>query len=284
MDKIQSAIAKARAQRDEKAVEQDEDQTIKRRATTPTAAPPPPQASQQATAAWDALPGMEIDPRLLKRNRIVSAEGGHLAVGIDMMRTRVLQQMRDNSWSRLAITSPTVACGKSTVALNLAMSLQRQSNLRIILMEIDLRRPSLARMCGITRAINVVAVLQGSGSFADNAVCCAPNLAISTASHSHRNAAELLSSPSVPEALSQIEALYAPDIIIFDTPPMLMTDDMMAVARHVDCALLVAGAESTTIKEIDICERELASQTNVMGMVLNKCRYMDKEHDYGYYD
>ena len=46
--------------------------------------------------------------------------------------------------------------------------------------------------------------------------------------------------------------------------------------------LLVAAAETTTIKEVDACERELASQTNVMGVVLNKCRYMDDTQGYSY--
>lgn len=282
MEKIQSAIAKARAVRDGQAP----GQTAAGQKAAPSRAPAPPKRQEmpeEVAAAWTALPSMKIDPRLLKRNRIVSAEGGAMSVGIDMMRTRTLQQLRDNNWSRLAITSPTTACGKSTVALNLALSLQRQSNLRIILLELDLRRPSLVRMCGIDREINVAHVLQGAGSFAENVVRCAPNLALSTVPRPHHNAAELLSGPSVPAALAEIEAAYAPDIIIFDTPPMLVTDDMMAVARHVDCALLVAGAESTTIKEIDICERELASQTNVMGIVLNKCRYMETEYGYGYY-
>ena len=46
--------------------------------------------------------------------------------------------------------------------------------------------------------------------------------------------------------------------------------------------LLIAAAEKTTIKEIDACERELSSQTNVMGVVLNKCRYMGEDYGYGY--
>ena len=98
-----------------------------------------------------------------------------------------------------------------------------------------------------------------------------------------RDAAELLNGPSVPSALADIEARYEPDMMLFDAPPMLVTDDMMAFARHVDCVLLVAGAETTTIKEVDLCERELATQTNVMGVVLNKCRYMGPEYGYGYY-
>jgi len=47
--------------------------------------------------------------------------------------------------------------------------------------------------------------------------------------------------------------------------------------------LIVAGAGTTTAAEIDVCERDLASQTNVLGVVLNKCRYMPTESGYGSY-
>ena len=49
-----------------------------------------------------------------------------------------------------------------------------------------------------------------------------------------------------------------------------------------DCALIIAAAESTTISEIDRCERDLAGRTNVVGVVLNKARYMEKSDGYGY--
>jgi protein-tyrosine kinase len=57
---------------------------------------------------------------------------------------------------------------------------------------------------------------------------------------------------------------------------------MMAFAAKVDCVLIIAVAEQTTTKEVDICEQELARQTNVMGVVLNECRYMGREANYGY--
>lgn len=282
MEKIQSALAKARAERGTAAPQP---------GRAPQAAPKAPVSGAQAAApqvnvqeAWDALPELTLAPRTIKRNRIVALSGGRDATGIDMMRTRVLQQMRDNGWHRLAITSPTAACGKSTIAMNLAMSLQRQPDLRTMLMELDWRRPSLSRMMGIEKHLHFGKVLGGAAEFADNALRYGTNLAIASNQSPLQDAAELLGSPKVPQILSQIEADYAPDIMIFDTPPMLVTDDMMAFARHVDCVLLVAGAESTTVKEIDLCEQELASQTNVMGVVLNKCRYMGAGHDYGYYE
>ena len=288
MEKIQSALAKARAERDAKSADGTSASAQAETAVKVRAEPAPKAASTAPSTsvveAWKALPLLKIQPKLMKRNRIVALQGGHEGAGIDMMRTRVLQQMRDNGWRRLAITSPTAACGKSTIALNLAMSLQRQADLRTILVELDLRRPALAKMLGITENLSFAHVLEGTRHFAENALRYGANLAISTNQRPWRDAAELLGSAHVPEALSEIEATYAPDLTIFDMPPMLVSDDMMAFARHVDCVLLMAGAESTTIKEIDICETDLASQTNVMGVVLNKCRYMGEEYGYGYYE
>lgn len=273
MEKIQSALAKARAERGTQG--------------TPAAAAekrvPKHVDNADVTAAWAALPSLNLNADHLQGNRIVAMGGGKEATDIDMMRTRVLQQMRDNGWRRLAITSPTAACGKSTIALNLALSLQRQSDLRTVLMELDLRRPSLTKMAGINADMQFAEVLDGKAPFQDNAMRYADNLIISANRRPHRNAAELLSAKTMPQVLTEIEETYAPDVMLFDTPPMLVTDDMMAFARHMDCVLLVAGAEATTTKEVDLCERDLASQTNVMGVVLNKCRYMGPEYGYGYY-
>ena len=293
MEKIQSALAKARAERDAKKSEAEAPAPEVAQKVTPEPTPEPEPvkvenetkpALSDVAEAWKSLPLLTIQPKLMRQARIVALQGGQEAAGIDMMRTRVLQQMRDNGWRRLAITSPTAACGKSTIAVNLAMSLQRQPDLHTILLELDLRRPSLTKMLGIEGDMSFAHVLEGSRPFAQNALRYGPNMAVSANQRSWREPAELLSSAHIPEVLADIETDYAPDVMIFDMPPMLTSDDMMAFARHVDCVLLVAGAESTTVKEIDICEQDLASQTNVMGVVLNKCRYMGAEYGYGYYE
>lgn len=277
MEKIQSALAKARAEREATA------SGIEAPAPMPSPAPVTSYDAATVDASWKALPEMAINADLMKQNRIVAFEGGREATVIDMLRTRTLQQMRDNGWRRLAITSPTAACGKSTIALNLALSLQRQPQLRTVLMELDLRRPSMARLTGINENISFGHVLEGTREFRDNALRYGNNLAISSNPKPWRDSAELLSGSNVPAALTAIETEFAPDVMLFDMPPMLEIDDMMAFARHVDCVLLVAGAEASTIKEIDMCETDLATQTNVMGVILNKCRYMGAEYGYGYY-
>ena len=275
MEKIQSAIAKARAERDAMVVGVGPVAT----AAPPSADPAAPDAAQ----AWAALRPLTPDATRLRDNRIVAYAGGHEAVSFDVMRTKVIQQMRANGWRRLAITSPSAGCGKSTIALNLAFSLARQPELRTILVELDLRRPSLATTLGISGSGNFSQVLEGRVGFGDVGVRFGKGLAIATNAGSVRNPAELLHGSSVPAALAAIEAQYAPDLMLFDMPPMLVSDDAMVFMSQVDAVLLIAAAETTTVKEVDACERELASQTNVMGVVLNKCRYMGPEYGYSYY-
>lgn len=284
MEKIQSAIEKARAARD--ATTAGAQAAPPPAATRDAPAVPPAEvatASDAATAAWAALPAFSADAARLRAGRIVAFAGGAETVTFDVMRTKVIQQMRANGWRRLAITSPTPSCGKSTIALNLAFSLARQKELRTILAELDLRRPALAKMLGLRGRAGFSQVLEGKADFADSAQRHGEGLALALNDGPVRNPAELLQASPVSGALAAIEALYAPDIMLFDMPPMLVSDDAMAFMGHVDAVLLVAAAETTTVKEVDACERELASQTNVMGVVLNKCRYMGAEYGYSYY-
>ena len=284
MEKIQSAINKARAARDAP--------------TAGSAAVPPSVAARDTAepaptaqaglapdpaAAWAALPSFVADAARLRAHRIVTFGGGPEAVAFDMMRTKVIQQMRANGWRRLAITSPTAACGKSTIALNLAFSLARQKELRTILAELDLRRPTLAKILGLRGRTGFSEVLEGRADFAGATLRHGAGLALALNDGPVRNPAELLQASPVAGALAAIEARYAPDLLLFDMPPLLVSDDAMAFIGHVDAVLLVAAAETTTIKEVDACERELASQTNVMGVVLNKCRYMGADYGYSYY-
>ena len=279
MEKIQAAIAKARAER--QAAQGLQPTRQDREAAARMEAEPAPSVAAQ----WDGMEERRFDAKHLQRNRIVAHARDRESTAVDMMRTRVVQQMRANKWRRMAVTSPTAACGKTTVSLNLAVSLSHQQDLRTMLLDLDLRRPELARMAGLTdRPADLAQVLRGERPFTDNVVRYGSNLALGVNSRKIGNASELLASAGVADMLAGIEAVYQPDIMIFDMPPMLATDDMMAFARHVDCVLIVAEAERTTTREVDLCEQELARQTNIMGVVLNQCRYMGPEFDYGYYD
>lgn len=246
------------------------------------ATPATPVAAPDLAQRWLALPEVQIPVRRLRRNRILTSMGGKESAEFDMIRTRIIQAQKANGWQRIAITSPNPSSGKSTLVLNLAFSFARQPEQRCLIAEVDLRRPSLAKTLGIKQGYNFASVLGGSGSFEDNSFRVGSNLIFSTNEKPTRNSAELLQSDRTTAALDAIHTRYAPTVTLFDMPPMLVGDDAISFLPKVDAAILVVAAEQTTKKQIDLCEREIASHTNVLGIVLNKCRYMDRDQSYGY--
>lgn len=287
MEKIQAAIAKARAARNQTPQGPGGVETTVLPETLVTGLAPHPadpvSSSAEIAALWASLPAFAPRAAHLRRNRIIAFEAGRDAIAFDVMRTRLLQQMRTNNWRKVAITSPGPGCGKTMLALNLAFALGRQQDQRTLVVDLDMRRPSMAKYLGITAEHSVAKLLEGTAALADNAVRYGTNLAFATHQGAVRNPAELLQSTQTRAALDGITAAWDPTIMIFDMPPMQAGDDVMAFAGQLDCVLLVAAAGDTTIKQVDTCERDLATQTNVLGVVLNKCRYMSGEESYGYY-
>ena len=82
--------------------------------------------------------------------------------------------------------------------------------------------------------------------------------------------------------LDQIQADYQPDLMLFDMPPILVSDETRGFLKLVDAVLIVAAAENSTISQVDEVEREVAQYTNVAGVVLNKARFMEDGYGYNY--
>lgn len=278
MERIQAAIQKAKEQRGAgmQGAAALAMKSVRRGAAPRRGAPAEP------APIWADLEPFEPDPRLMERNRIVTfADSDPVHATFDMLRTKVLRSMRQNGWVSLGVTSPTNGCGKTTTSLNLAFSLADQEDLRTVLVDLDLRRPAVARDIGLTRPQSMAGVLQGTRTIAESFVRYGDNLAIGTNAQGIRDAAELLMSPATAEGVAGLKVAFRPDILIYDLPPMLQSDDVMAFLPHLDCVLLVAAAEKSRLDEVDKCEHDLAEQTNVLGVVLNMCRYTGE--DYGYY-
>nr|WP_245223322.1 MULTISPECIES: CpsD/CapB family tyrosine-protein kinase [unclassified Ruegeria] len=197
----------------------------------------------------------------------------------------MLQQILSNGWRRVALTSPYSGCGKSTAAANLAFSLGRQEDLRTIVIDFDMRRMGLSEILKQTGAHNMADVIQGKVPFHEQALRHGNNVIFGLNYSPTRHPAEILQSRRTIEMLEQLEAKYKPDIILFDTPPLMASDDSHGFLRNVDCALLLAAAEETSIDHIDVAEQQLAELTKVMGIVLNKCRYISGAfgNEYGSY-
>lgn len=270
-DFILSAIRRARAER----AARRPGQTV----TTPSTSAPTTQ-----NELWVALPSFTPDPRHLERHFVRTLHHGPGARPFDVIRTKLLRQMRTHGWRRVALTSPGSGCGKTMLTLNLALSMARQNDLAIMAVELDMRRPTMARTLGFTEKHQFAEVLAGRAAAADHLARIGSNLAIATNHRAEPAAAELLASKGAGHALDRVEADFAPDIMLCDLPPLLMADDAMAFMDQIDCVLLVAAAESTTMAEIERCAGELAAHCNFLGVILNKCRFLPAEEQYGYGD
>lgn len=261
MEKLQQALAKARQQRD----------GVTLRVNTP----------QQATqlsgddALWADLQEFNPPAELLEKQRIVTTVPGPNSAAFDILRTKAMLMMRKNGWRRMAVTSPTAGCGKTTTACNLALGMSRNPDLRVILMEFDLRRPQIAARLKMPGRAPIADMLTGKASFADQAVRFRDNVAICAADGPVPDPSSILLSKLTQQTLADIEEIYAPDLMIFDIPPLLISDDSHGLLKDVDCALIVARAEYSTVAQIDACEATIAEQNNVLGVVLNQCRFME---------
>jgi len=232
-------------------------------------------------AAWQNLRPVTFDSAKLAKRRLVALdEHDETRPVFDILRTKVLRIMRQNDWTTVAITSATEDCGKTVVASNLAFSFARHADCRTVLVDLDLRQPSVAPLFGLRPQHSMADYLNGTCSLGDAFVRYRDNLAIGANSGPTRGSSELLQRPSTETALAALKDAFKPDVVLFDLPPMLVTDDALAFLPFVDCVLFVAGAEISTVNEIETCERTLSEESNLVGVVLNKCRFAPQKYGY----
>ena len=263
MEKLQAALEKARQKR---TASSDRGSSS---VMTPRQAKANKVVRGQQDHLWENLETFDVSKKILRQNRVVTREASAAAAPFDVLRTKVLLQMRQNGWKRLAITSPMPSSGKTTIACNLALGLGRQKELRSIVMDLDLRDPSINSFFQTTPPHGIGDVLNGNVSFAEQALRIGPNVAVSMAQKAEDDPTRLLLTGETADVIDEIQRDYQPDIMIFDLPSVLVNDDTRAFLKNVDCALIVSRANVTRYHQFDTCEREIAEQTNVLGVVLN---------------
>jgi len=222
---------------------------------------------------WAALQEVRLPSDLVDKGRLVTIKRLDSAHAVfDLIRTKMLQILRENHWTSVAITSPGPGCGKSLLAANLAFSLAHQQDCRTVLVDLDLREPALAKLLGIKTPSSLHSFLRGGLGVGDVFRRYGENLALAANRRGVTYSAELLQSPDAAKSLETMRQSLAPDVVLYDMPSMLSSDDVVAFLPNVDCAILVVAAENTTFEELDVCERELSERTNLLGVVMNNCR------------
>jgi capsular exopolysaccharide synthesis family protein len=194
------------------------------------------------------------------------------------VRLRQLQQSRP--LKKVLITSAIPREGKTMVAANLACTLARRAQQRTLLVEGDLRRPSLSQMFGLSKMSGICEWLQGeSGPSASIYHLEGPGLWILPAGSTPRNPLELMQSGRLSTLMDQLTAWF--DWIIIDSPPVLPLADTSVWTRLVDGILLVTR-QGTTEKHQLQRGLEAIEPTKLIGALLN-CSINTAHSDYYYH-
>lgn len=292
MERIKQAIDKARQQaahapasraspRPLRANEVRQGGGVDEAASSSTSAPSALDADHQIEVSYTHTEVVELDPVHLEQRRVVAfnkANPNNWA--FDVLRTQVLQKMDEKGWRTLAITSPTQESGKTVLAINLAMSMAHHTQRTAVLVDFDLRRPRVASYLGIQKTPSLNEVFSGEAELPDALVNPnLPRLVVLPTNRPVPKAAELLSSKKIAHMIRDLRERYQDRIVIFDLPPMMAGDDVMAVLPNIDCVLMVVGNGNSTRREIEESMRHVPAD-RLLGVVLNKAEAATRQ---GYY-
>ncbi len=213
----------------------------------------------------------EPSQEVLDAQRVIGgSSAGPATDAYRMLRTRVLQKMRDNGWNSLMVTSARPEEGKSLTAVNLAISLAREVTHTVLLVDLDLRRPGLHTFFGYEPETGLVDVLRTDSRLSEALVNPSiERLVVLPNRAREENSSELLSAPEMLDLIAEIKDRYPERIVIFDLPPVLATDDALAFSPNVDAALIVVEEGATQHEDL-AAVYDIMKDVNILGVVMNK--------------
>lgn len=150
------------------------------------------------------------------------------------------------SGNLIMVTSAIPGEGKTFCATNLAMSMAMELDRTVLLVDADVARPSLPKTLGVPPSLGLMDVLQGKIDLAEALHHTnVDNLTFLSAGTQHPRATELLSSEAMGAVVKDLSTRYADRIVIFDSPPLLVTTEAQALASRMGQIVFVVHAEST---------------------------------------
>ncbi len=221
-----------------------------------------------------AVGGREIDAHVVTLlNPMATASESYRG-----LRTAVQFSRPDVVVQTILVTSANPAEGKSTTSANLAVALA-QAGRRVLLVDADLRKPSVHRKLGLAREPGLVQQLFDGATFDPGAIpFVADNLQVLTAGSIVPNPSELIGSKRMRDVIDQMREAF--DIVLFDAPPVLAATDAVLLSTQCDATVVVCKAGSTKDYELESAYEALQGVgASIIGTVLNG---FDVSQAYGY--
>lgn len=257
-------------------------------APSPAAAP---KAAPQPEAPVVVSRRVDLDLAMLEATGIVTpnAPRSHIADEFRVIKRPLISNAMGRGAAALAhgnlimITSALAGEGKSFTSVNLAMSIAAEMDHTVMLVDADVARPSILRMLGLPAAPGLLDLLEGKAEMSD--VLMKTNidkLTLLPSGTPHARATELLASDAMRLLLDDISRRYADRIVIFDSPPLILTTEARVLATQMGQVVMVVQADKTLQADV---QQALATieACPVKMMLLNKVRAEGKgSYGYGY--
>lgn len=279
-ERLKQALDRARAERDAALRSSDGASPLAADGASPVRRrnEPPALPIRLGTLIGHVLP---VDADHLRRERVLppqlqtppGPQGTAALQAYKILRTQVLQRMDAHHWNTLAVMSPMSGDGKTLTAINLAITIAADPGRSAVLVDFDLRRPTIAQRFGFAsdQFVGVEDVLQAERSLEQ--ACIRPQgyerLVVLNAASAVTGSSELLNSAVTRRIMSELRGGEAGRMIIVDLPPLLGGDDALAFAPQVDAVLLVISGNHTRSADV-LRSFELLRDKPVVGTLLNR--------------
>lgn len=281
MEPIKEALARARKEREERAGHRLERYASAQREYR-AGGDRPARAVAQGPTNYVHTRTVQVPPEVLRAHRVIATDSNDpISDAYKVLRTQVLLRMRDRDWRSLAVTSPAPEQGKTLTAVNLAISIAREVNHTVLLVDLDLRRPKIHKMFGVELEAGLTEYLQRDDLTVSDILFHPEgldDLVVMPAGAPLTHSSEMLSSPRMVELIRDLSTRYPSRIVVVDLPPVLATDDALAFVPYIDAVLLVVSEAQT--KRDEVTESlDLLKDANLLGTVLNNA----ERSEAGYY-
>jgi len=204
-----------------------------------------------------------------------------------ILRTNIISRKKNSDCTTLLITSSGPKEGKSTIQANMATALA-QMDAKVILVDLDLRRPMVHKIMGIDKEIGISDFLIDKSIQIESVIkeTNVNNLDVITSGIIPPNPSELLASKRMDEAIESLKELY--DYVLFDSPPVIAVTDSMVMASKVDLLILAIRVDQADKNVVKRTKELLENiKVDIAGVVINGIQphryYNNYEYNYYYY-
>ena len=199
------------------------------------------------------------------------------------IRTNISFSDVDNEIQTILFTSTKQNEGKSTVIANVAYSFSKLENCKVLLMDLDLRNPTVHKMFSVSNTYGLMDNLKNDRPIEKCIHKIEENIHVLPTGSMPPNPAEVLSSKKMAHFLKNIKTKY--DYIFIDAPPVGVVSDATIISKNVDGVMYVVGANETDLSHAQVAIENLRkADANIIGAVLNKYGMNQSSYTYyGYY-